>query len=220
LAKIPAHIVDEILQTALIEEVVGDFVQLKRAGANLKGLSPFTDETKPSFTVSPSKQIFKCFKTGKGGKVVTFLMEKEQLSYPEALRWLADKYNIIIPDDETVNPQVSTTQNTSKSSDVNPLVKITKGVYTEYYPEMDRVKLRGLLDEKEQRQGVWDYYSKSGVHLSMMEYRDGKKHGVFFQRYKTGVIKRTGNYKNDKQVGEWVEYDENGIRSKVNEFTD
>ena len=62
MAKIPAHIVDEIIQTALIEEVIGDFVTLKRAGSSLKGLSPFTDEKKPSFVVSPSKQIFKCFK--------------------------------------------------------------------------------------------------------------------------------------------------------------
>ena len=61
MSKIPKHIVDEIMQTAIIEEVIGDFVQLKRAGSNLKGLSPFTDEKTPSFVVSPAKQIFKCF---------------------------------------------------------------------------------------------------------------------------------------------------------------
>ncbi len=216
MAKIPAHIVDEILQTALIEEVVADFISLKRAGANLKGLSPFTDEKKPSFVVSPSKQIFKCFKTGKGGKVVTFLMEKEQMSYPEALRWLADKYNIIIPEEETVDQPV---QNTPKAKQ-NDLIKVANGVYTEYYPGATRIKLKGLLDDKKNRQGVWDYYAENGVHLSMMEYRDGLKHGVFFQRYKTGIIKRTGNYKNDKQIGEWVEYNESGIRSDIKEFTD
>jgi DNA primase len=80
---IPAHIVDQIMQTSRIEEVIGEFVQLKRAGSNLKGLSPFTDERTPSFVVSPAKQIFKCFSTGKGGTVVTFLMEKEHFSYPE-----------------------------------------------------------------------------------------------------------------------------------------
>ena len=85
------------MQTALVEEVIGDFVQLKRAGSNLKGLSPFTDEKTPSFVVSPAKQIFKCFSTGTGGTVVTFLMEKEHFTYPEALRWLADKYGINIP---------------------------------------------------------------------------------------------------------------------------
>ncbi|MFM8243117.1 MAG: CHC2 zinc finger domain-containing protein, partial [Crocinitomicaceae bacterium] len=95
---IPAHIVDQIMQTSRIEEVIGEFVQLKRAGSNLKGLSPFTDERTPSFVVSPAKQIFKCFSTGKGGTVVTFLMEKEHFSYPEALRWLAAKYNVEIPE--------------------------------------------------------------------------------------------------------------------------
>jgi DNA primase len=99
MSKIPPHIIDEIMQTSRIEEVIGEFVHLKRAGANLKGLSPFTDEKTPSFVVSPGKQIFKCFSTGKGGTVVTFLMEKEHFSYPEALRWLADKYGIQIPEE-------------------------------------------------------------------------------------------------------------------------
>lgn len=100
MARIPAHIVDEIIQTARVEEVVGEFVNLKRAGSNLKGLSPFTDEKTPSFVVSPAKQLFKCFSTGKGGSVVTFLMEKEHFSFPEALRWLADKYGIQLPEEE------------------------------------------------------------------------------------------------------------------------
>jgi DNA primase len=99
MSKISAHIIDQIMQTSRIEEVIGDFVQLKRAGSNLKGLSPFTDEKTPSFMVSPAKQIFKCFSTGKGGTVVTFLIEKEHFSYPEALRWLANRYNIEIPEE-------------------------------------------------------------------------------------------------------------------------
>ena len=99
MAKIPPHIIDEIMQTSRIEEVIGEFVNLKRAGSNLKGLSPFTDEKSPSFVVSPAKQIFKCFSTGKGGSVVTFLMEKEHFSYPEALKWLADKYSIQLPEE-------------------------------------------------------------------------------------------------------------------------
>jgi DNA primase len=100
MSKIPSHIIDQIMQTARIEEVIADFVSLKRAGSNLKGLSPFTDEKTPSFMVSPAKQIFKCFSTGKGGTVVSFLMEKEHFSYPEALRWLADRYGIPIPEDK------------------------------------------------------------------------------------------------------------------------
>ena len=99
MSKIASHIIDQIMQSSRIEEVIGDFVQLKRAGSSLKGLSPFTDEKTPSFIVSPAKQIFKCFSTGKGGTVVTFLMEKEHFSYPEALRWLANRYNIEIPEE-------------------------------------------------------------------------------------------------------------------------
>ena len=99
MSKISAHIIDQIMQASQIEEVIGEFVQLKRAGSNLKGLSPFTDEKTPSFVVSPAKQIFKCFSTGKGGTVVTFLMEKEHFSYPEALRFLANKYGVQIPEE-------------------------------------------------------------------------------------------------------------------------
>ena len=100
MAIIPPHIVDDIMQNSRIEEVIGEFVQLKRAGSNLKGLSPFTDEKTASFVVSPAKQIFKCFSTGKGGTVVSFLMEKEHYSYPEALRWLAERYGIQLPEDK------------------------------------------------------------------------------------------------------------------------
>lgn len=93
------------MNTARIEEVIGDYVNLKRAGSSLKGLSPFTDERTPSFMVSPSKQIFKCFSSGKGGTVVSFLMEKEQFSYPEALKALADRYNIEIPEEKPLTPE-------------------------------------------------------------------------------------------------------------------
>lgn len=91
--------IDAIFSAARVEEVIGDFVSLKRAGSNLKGLSPFADEKTPSFMVSPAKQIWKDFSTGKGGNVVTFLMEHEQFTYPEALRWLAKRYNIEIVED-------------------------------------------------------------------------------------------------------------------------
>ncbi|ADX68648.1 MULTISPECIES: DNA primase [Weeksella] len=97
--------IDEIFDTARVEEVIGDFVQLKRAGANLKGLSPFANEKTPSFVVSPGKQIWKDFSSGRGGNVVTFLMEIEQFSYPEALRWLAKKYNIEVEEDRSFAPE-------------------------------------------------------------------------------------------------------------------
>ena len=92
--------IDQVFETARVEEVIGEFVQLKKAGSNFKGLSPFTDEKSPSFMVSPVKQIWKDFSTGKGGNAVSFLMEHEHYSYPEAIKFLAKKYNIEI--EETV----------------------------------------------------------------------------------------------------------------------
>src|SRR5512145_2153680 len=95
--------IDRIFAASDIVEVIGEFVSLKKAGQNFRGLSPFKNEKTPSFFVSPSKGIFKCFSTGKGGNVVTFLMENEKLTYPEALKYLAKKYNIeIIEKEETV----------------------------------------------------------------------------------------------------------------------
>ncbi|MDP4742899.1 MAG: CHC2 zinc finger domain-containing protein, partial [Schleiferiaceae bacterium] len=93
--------IDRILDAARIEEVVGEFATLKRSGSSFRGLSPFTQEKTPSFYVVPSKGIFKCFSSGKGGSVVTFLMEHEKLTYPDALRWLAKKYSIEIEEEET-----------------------------------------------------------------------------------------------------------------------
>ena len=92
--------INQIFDTADIVEVISDFVTLKKSGANYKGLSPFSNEKTPSFMVSPAKGIFKDFSSGKGGNVVGFLMEHEKLSYPEALRYLAQKYNISIEEKE------------------------------------------------------------------------------------------------------------------------
>lgn len=92
--------IDRIMEAIDIVEVVGEFVQLKKRGANYVGLSPFSNERTPSFTVSPAKGIFKDFSSGKGGSAVTFLMEHEKFSYPEALKWLAKKYSIEV--EETV----------------------------------------------------------------------------------------------------------------------
>ena len=97
---IPRQVIDQIMQVADIVEVVGEFVQLKKSGSSFRGLSPFTSEKTPSFYVVPSKGIFKDFSSGKGGSVVSFLMEHEKMSYPEALRWLAQRYNIEIEEEK------------------------------------------------------------------------------------------------------------------------
>ena len=88
--------INNIYEAARVEEVISDFISLKKAGSNFKGLSPFSQEKTPSFMVSPAKQIWKDFSSGKGGNVVAFLMEHEGFSYPEALKYLAKKYNIEI----------------------------------------------------------------------------------------------------------------------------
>jgi len=97
--------IDQVYETARVEEVIGDFVQLKKSGANYKGLSPFSDERTPSFMVSPVKQIWKDFSSGKGGNVVAFIMEHEHFSYPEAIKYLAKKYNIEIEETEQTDEQ-------------------------------------------------------------------------------------------------------------------
>lgn len=97
--------INNVFDTARVEEVIGDFVQLKKAGSNYKGLSPFTDERSPSFMVSPVKQIWKDFSSGKGGNVVAFLMEHEHFTYPEAIRFLAKKYGIEIIETEQSNEE-------------------------------------------------------------------------------------------------------------------
>ena len=97
---IPESTVEQIMNAAVIEEVIGDYVELKKSGSALRGLSPFTNEKTPSFYVLPAKGIFKCFSSGKGGSLVTFLMEQEKVSYPEALRMLARRYNIEIQEAE------------------------------------------------------------------------------------------------------------------------
>ncbi|MGB5370186.1 MAG: DNA primase [Flavobacteriaceae bacterium] len=97
--------IDKVYETARLEEVIGDFVQLKKSGSNFKGLSPFSDERTPSFMVSPVKQIWKDFSSGKGGNVVAFLMEHEHFNYPEAIKYLAKKYNIEIEETEKSDEQ-------------------------------------------------------------------------------------------------------------------
>ena len=97
--------IDKIMDATNIVDVVGEFVTLRKAGVNYKGLCPFHDDTTPSFMVSPSKQICKCFACGEGGTAINFLMKHEQITYPEALRWLAKKYNIEIEEKELTDEE-------------------------------------------------------------------------------------------------------------------
>ena len=107
---IPQQTVDQILDTARIEEVVGDFVTLKRRGSSYVACCPFHNEKTPSFHVTPSKGIYKCFGCGKAGSAVGFVMEYEHMTYPEALRYLARKYNIEIKEEEETAEQIAARQ--------------------------------------------------------------------------------------------------------------
>lgn len=105
---IPKDVIEKIFDAVRIEDVVGDFVSLKRRGVNMIGLCPFHKEKTPSFFVSPSKNIFKCFGCGKGGNAVDFVMEHEKFSYPDALRYLAKKYHIEIVEQEQTAEEIAT----------------------------------------------------------------------------------------------------------------
>ena len=112
--------IDKVFELARVEEVIADFVVLKKSGANYKGLSPFTNEKTPSFVVSPAKQIWKDFSSGKGGNVIAFLMEHEHFNYPESIKYIANKYNIEI--EETTN----FSQNIDKKNEIESLYIINK----------------------------------------------------------------------------------------------
>ena len=98
--------IEKIMDATNIVDVVGEFVTLRKSGVNYKGLCPFHDDKTPSFMVSPTKQICKCFSCGEGGTAINFLMKHEQITYPEALRWLAKKYNIEIEEKELTPEEI------------------------------------------------------------------------------------------------------------------
>jgi len=133
--------IQKIFDTARVEEVIGDFVNLKRSGSNLKGYSPFNDEKTPSFMVSPSKQIWKDFSSGKGGNVISFLMEHERMTYPEALRWLAKRYHIEIEETEQTEEEK---QKKSERESMMLVLEFAKNWFKEQLFETETGKSIGL----------------------------------------------------------------------------
>lgn len=138
---IPRDTIQNIIDTARIEEVVGDFVQLKKRGVNLLGLCPFHNEKTPSFTVSPAKGIFKCFGCGKAGNAVNFIMEHEKYSYPEALRYLGNKYQIEIEEQE---PSPEEKQLDTERDSLFSLNAFAQKFYTQTLLETEDGKAIGL----------------------------------------------------------------------------
>lgn len=138
---IPKETVDLIIETARIEEVVGDFVSLKRRGANMLGNCPFHTEKTPSFTVSPAKGIYKCFGCGKAGDSVKFVMEHESYSYPEALRYLAEKYRIEIEEEKPTFEQI---QKQDEKESLYVLTSFAQKYYSETLFDTEEGKAVGL----------------------------------------------------------------------------
>ena len=176
--------IDNVFDTARVEEVIGDFVQLKKSGSNFKGLSPFSDERTPSFMVSPVKQIWKDFSSGKGGNVVAFLMEHEHFTYPEAIKYLAKRYGIEIEETEQTDEQKEQASERESLYLVSEFAKdyfydtllnseLGKAIGKTYFKE------RGFTDETIQKFSLgysldqWDAFSsnalKNGYQLSYLE---------------------------------------------------
>ena len=141
LLRISDQTVDEVKARIDIVDVIGDFVNLKKSGQNFKGLSPFTNEKTPSFFVSPSKGIYKCFGCGQGGNSINFVMEHEKYSYPEALRYVAKKYSIDIEEDELTDEEV---QQQSERERQFLVLNYAKDYYVNNLLETDEGKAIGL----------------------------------------------------------------------------
>lgn len=236
--------IETVFETARVEEVIGDFVQLKRAGTNLKGLSPFSNEKSPSFMVSPVKQIWKDFSSGKGGNAVTFLMEHEHFSYPEAIKYLARKYNIEIEETE------QSTEDIAEANEKESMYLVSEFAQKYFHNTMlntdegqaiglSYFKERGFTNDTIKKFGLgfspegWDVFTKEalgqGFKLEYLE-KTGltipKEDGRHFDRFKGRVMfpihSMSGRVlgfggrilTNDKKVAKYVNSPESEIYHK------
>ncbi len=179
--------IDQVYETARLEEVIGEYVTLKKSGANFKGLSPFTQERTPSFMVSPAKQIWKDFSSGKGGNVIAFLMEHEHFTYPEAIRYLAKKYNIEIEETEET-PEEKQIKDTKESMFL--VVQYGAGFFEKNLWETEAGKSIGLTYFKERgfidkslKKFALGYSPDSNDALSKQAQKEG---------YKLDFLEKTG----------------------------
>ena len=241
---IKSETIEKIMDTVRIEDVVGEFVTLKRRGANLLGCCPFHNEKTPSFTVSPAKGIFKCFGCGEAGNSVHFLMKHEHFSYPEALRFLANKYNIEIEEDKLTPQQME--KQTEREALFN-VSEFAQKYFAQllYEDEMARaVGLsyfygRGLSDNIIKRFGLgyclddWDNFTRyaisNGYSESVLEKtgltifkEDGKRYDRFRGRVMFPVFSVSGKVlgfsgrilSSEKQAAKYVNSPESEIYNK------
>ncbi len=193
--------IEQIISTVKVEEVIEDFVNLKRRGVNMIGNCPFHDEKTPSFTVSPAKNIYKCFGCGKAGDSVRFMMDHDAMSYPEALRYLANKYNIEI--EETVNTAEE---------------KAVKELTSSYYIINDFAQSyfqNSLFNTNEGKSVGLSYFKDRGYNENII-----KKFGLGFTTSdkndftKTAISKKY-NVEFLKKLGLTSQYDNDFFRSRV-----
>tara|TARA_A100001015_G_scaffold117456_1_gene130271 strand:- start:439 stop:2403 length:1965 start_codon:yes stop_codon:yes gene_type:complete len=197
--------INNIYEAARVEEVISDFISLKKAGSNFKGLSPFSQEKTPSFMVSPAKQIWKDFSSGKGGNVVAFLMEHEGFSYPEALKYLAKKYNIEIeefrktPEEQIkfdLRESIYIVLNFSNEFYINNLINSDKGKSI----GISYLNSRGLTEESinkfglglsfNEKKGFTDHAINEGYDITHLE-KSGltiKENIQSFDRFKNRIM--------------------------------
>lgn len=192
---IPKETIDKIFDTARVEEVVGDFVSLKRRGVNLLGNCPFHNEKTPSFTVSPTKGIYKCFGCGKGGNSVNFIMDHESLSYPDALRYLAKKYNIEI---EEVQQSAEQLEIDSERESIFLVSAFAQKYFTEQLHHSPEGKAIGLSYFKERgfREDIIEKFQLGYSHAQWRAFTDAATEAG----YKTDYMIRSGlTIKSEKQ---------------------
>ena len=189
--------IDQVYETARLEEVIGDFVQLKKSGTNFKGLSPFTDERSPSFMVSPVKQIWKDFSSGKGGNVVAFLMEHEHFTYPEAIKYLAKKYNIEIEETERTDEQK---EQADEKESMYLVSEYAQKYFSEVLWERELGKAIGLSYFKER--GFTDETIKSFGLGYCLDQWDSFTNTALDKGYKLEYLEKTGLSIVKKQEGQ------------------
>ena len=240
---IPKHTIDQIFEAVYIEEVVGEFVHLKKQGATFRGLSPFTNEKTPSFYVIPAKGIYKCFSSGKGGNAVSFLMEHEKMSYPEALRWIAAKYNIEV-EEEQKSPEQMEAQTERESLAV--VMAHAQQYFTEQLVSSDEGKAIGLSYFKERgfRDDIikkfqlgynpegWDTFTKAAIDAGyekkwliaagLTRDKDGKAYDFFRGRVMFPIRNVSGKViafggrtlKTEKKIAKYFNSPENALYNK------
>ena len=185
--------IQTIFETVKVEDIIEDFIKLTRRGVNYIGLCPFHNEKTPSFTVSPAKNIYKCFGCGEGGNAVNFIMNLEQMTYPEALRYLANKYNIEVEEDQMTDEQMAQIKLSDSLYVVNQFAQehFVKQLFETDYGKgvgLSYFKQRGFREETIRKFGLG--FANGGANDMMQE--------ALQKGYEEEVLEKAGLIKNKR----------------------